>query len=255
MAARASDNSTRTTGEEPRLKGSLRDALAAATASLMPQPRADTVTPTVESNRSPPVSGAQPLPPPPPPAVVSAGSDEQAANPPPPKTGDPFVAPAPEQHAMPTRVVRPRATKAARSEVSPVTQRLRAKAPAEALRFHQNPVVGWLVVVGGPGLGACRPIYEGNNSIGRAPSQRIPLDFGDDGISSEEQAYIRYDAADRTFLLVPNMAKTNIVALNDKKPTVAVPLAAMDLVTVGRTQLCFVPFCGPEFDWAELTYG
>jgi hypothetical protein len=27
----------------------------------------------------------------------------------------------------------------------------------------------------------------------------------------------------------------------------------MDVITVGRTQLVFVPFCGAEFDWAELT--
>jgi hypothetical protein len=27
----------------------------------------------------------------------------------------------------------------------------------------------------------------------------------------------------------------------------------MDVITVGRTQLVFVPFCGPEFDWSELT--
>jgi hypothetical protein len=25
------------------------------------------------------------------------------------------------------------------------------------------------------------------------------------------------------------------------------------VITVGRTQLAFVPFCGDEFDWSELT--
>jgi hypothetical protein len=54
--------------------------------------------------------------------------------------------------------------------------------------------VGWLVVVSGLGLGAYRPIFEGNNHIGRSKNQRIPIDFGDDTISSEEQAYIRYDS-------------------------------------------------------------
>ncbi len=108
------------------------------------------------------------------------------------------------------------------------------------------------MIVGGPGLGAFRPIYEGNNTIGRASTQRIPLDFGDDAISNEEQAYLRYDSIDRKYLLVPNLAKTNIVAVNEKKPTGAVELSAMDLVTVGRTQLAFVPFCGVEFDWSEL---
>ncbi|MGI9408256.1 MAG: hypothetical protein ACR2O4_17900, partial [Hyphomicrobiaceae bacterium] len=118
--------------------------------------------------------------------------------------------------------------------------------------YYQEPVVAWLVVIGGPGLGAFRPIYEGNNAIGRAQSQRIAIDFGDDSISAEEQAYIRYDSADRTFLFVPNLAKTNVVSLNETKPTTAVRLSPMDVITVGQTQLVFVPFCGPEFDWSEL---
>jgi hypothetical protein len=113
--------------------------------------------------------------------------------------------------------------------------------------------VGWLVVVGGLGLGAYRPIHEGNNSLGRGKTQRIPIDFGDDAISSEEQAYIRYDSSDRSFLFVPNLSKTNIVAVNDKKPTGAVRLQAMDVITMGRTQLAFVPLCGEDFDWSELS--
>ena len=118
--------------------------------------------------------------------------------------------------------------------------------------FHQDPVVGWLVVIGGPGLGAFRAIYEGNNTIGRGADQRIPIDFGDDAISTEEQAFLRYDSADRQFLLVPNLAKTNVISINEAKPTAAVKLSAMDVITMGRTQLVFVPFCGDEFDWSEL---
>jgi hypothetical protein len=118
--------------------------------------------------------------------------------------------------------------------------------------FHADPVVGWLVIIGGPGLGSFRPIFEGNNTIGRNASQRIPVDFGDDAISAEEQAFLRYDSADRQFLLVPNLAKTNVIAVNESKPTAAVKLAAMDVITMGRTQLVFVPFCGSEFDWSEL---
>ena len=118
--------------------------------------------------------------------------------------------------------------------------------------FHQDPVVGWLVIIGGPGLGAFRPVYEGNNTIGRNASQRIPIDFGDDAISAEEQAFLRYDSADRQFLLVPNLAKTNVIAVNEMKPTSAVKLAAMDVITMGRTQMVFVPFCGDDFDWSEL---
>jgi len=132
------------------------------------------------------------------------------------------------------------------------TQMVRGQQEIERAGFHQEPVVGWLVVIGGPGLGAYRPVYEGNNTLGRTASQRIPIDFGDESISGEEQVYIRYDSSDKSFLLVPNLTKTNVVALNDAKPTNAVPLKAMDVITVGRTQLVFVPFCGPDFDWAEL---
>ena len=137
--------------------------------------------------------------------------------------------------------------------VAAKTQALRGRAKVVRNAFHQDPVVGWLVVVGGAGLGAFRPIYEGNNGIGRAKSQRIPIDFGDDTISAEEQAYIRYDSMDRSFLFVPNLSKTNIVAVNDKKPTGAVKLEVMDVITMGRTQLAFVPFCGEDFDWSELS--
>ncbi len=132
------------------------------------------------------------------------------------------------------------------------TQLLRGKAKVVRSGFQQDPVVGWLVIVGGPGLGAFRPIYEGNNTVGRAANQRIPLDYGDETISSVEQAFIRYDGSDRSFLFVPNLAKTNVVAVNDTRPTSAVELQAMDVIMMGRTQLVFVPFCGSEFDWSDI---
>jgi hypothetical protein len=150
-----------------------------------------------------------------------------------------------------TRVVR--GAKQADADDAPRTQLVRGKAKVERGSFDQDPVVGWLVVVGGPGIGSYRPVFEGNNTIGRNSSQRIPIDFGDESISSEEQAYIRYDSSARSFLFVPNLAKTNVVSLNDKRPTGAVELNQMDVITMGRTQLVFVPFCGAEFDWAELT--
>ena len=133
------------------------------------------------------------------------------------------------------------------------TQLVRGKQRVERGAFEQDPVVGWLVVVGGPGIGSYRPIFEGNNTLGRSPSNRIPIDFGDDAISSDEQAYIRYDGSDRSFLFVPNLSKTNVVSLNAKRPTGAVELSQMDVITMGRTQLVFVPFCGPDFDWSALS--
>src|SRR5262245_31122642 len=59
----------------------------------------------------------------------------------------------------------------------PRTQLVRGQPKVAHSGFHQDPVVGWLVVVGGPGLGAFRPIYEGNSAIGRSTTQRIAIDF------------------------------------------------------------------------------
>lgn len=164
---------------------------------------------------------------------------------------------AAESAATPARPPRPARSPQIEAPVAPApaaqrTQLIRGRASVKRTDFHQDPVVGWLVVVGGPGLGAFRPVFEGNNTIGRAATQRIPLDFGDETISSEEQAYLRYDSVDRRFLLVPNLAKTNIIAVNERKPTTAVEIHGMDLITVGRTQLAFVPFCSADFDWSEL---
>ena len=92
---------------------------------------------------------------------------------------------------------------------------------------------------------------EARHPLGRQPD--IALDFGDETISSEEQAYIRYDSTDRSFLFVPNLAKTNVVSVNEKRPAGAVELKPMDIVTFGRTQVAFLPFCGPEFDWSEIS--
>jgi FHA domain len=163
-----------------------------------------------------------------------------------------------------TRLVRPGATKprdpapaavsiAELDDTPARTQLVRGRQPLKRGQFHQDPVVGWLVIVGGPGLGAYRPVFEGNNTIGRSSTSRVPLDFGDETISSEEQAYIRYDSNDRGFLFVPNLAKTNVVSINNKRPSAAVELVAMDVITMGRTQLVFMPFCGSEFDWSEIT--
>lgn len=157
-----------------------------------------------------------------------------------------------------TRIIRGGAAKApdpapAADDEPARTQLVRGRQALKRGQFVQDPVVGWLVITGGPGLGAFRPVFEGNNTIGRAPNSRIPLDYGDDTISFEEQAYIRYDGADRGFLFVPNMSKTNVVSVNAKRPTTAIELAAMDVIVMGRTQLVFMPFCGPEFDWSEIS--
>lgn len=235
----------RTTG---RFLGSLREALVAAS-------RDD---PTKDSPPDAKQARAGELQPPEQPAQMrremqGAGAAEAARE---ARGGTPNIPPVDrhiESDSPPTtRVVRAPPA-AVPGDGAERTKLVRGKVKVVRGVFQQDPVVGWVVIVGGPGLGSHRPIFEGNNTIGRSPTQRIPIDFGDETISSEEQAYIRYDSSERSFLFVPNLSKTNVVSVNDKRPTGAVVLSAMDVITMGRTQLVFVPFCGPEFDWSELT--
>jgi hypothetical protein len=115
-----------------------------------------------------------------------------------------------------------------------------------------DPVVGWLVILDGPGKGNFRPIFRGSNTIGRSPSQRVPIDFGDDAISGEKQAFLTYDERVRSYQLVPNLERPNLVYHNDKALTSNVDLHQHDKVMMGRTTLLFVPLCGPDFDWGSL---
>jgi len=114
-----------------------------------------------------------------------------------------------------------------------------------------QPVVGWLVILRGPGQGSHRAIFNGNNSVGRDVTQRIPINFGDSAISAEEQAYIQYDFESREFYLVPNMAKSNIVSVNSTKLVSPVQLSYADTIEMGQTVMRFVPLCGPDFDWSD----
>ncbi len=231
-------------GSERRLMGSLRDALAAAArsegspaASAEKEPKALPLAPAPPMLAPPiPTTERKTVP-----SASQAAAEVRAAS------------QSASEDTPQTRVMRPGVSRQAAPGGGSRTQLVRGKSLVKRTEFQQDPVVGWLVIIGGPGLGAFRPIFEGNNTIGRSSAQRIPIDFGDETISSEEQAYIRYDSVDRRFLLVPNLAKTNIVAVNDGKPTSAIELTAMDVITMGHTQLVFVPFCGNDFDWAELS--
>lgn len=128
----------------------------------------------------------------------------------------------------------------------------RPSAPTRILREDtievDAPVAGWIVVVNGPGRGGFRPVYVGMNSVGRAPSQRIVLDFGDETISREEHAFITYDDETRTFYL-QHGGKSNLVRLGDAPVLAPTVLKPNDHFRIGNTTFRFVPCCGPDFCW------
>lgn len=240
-----------------RFLGSLKDALRAASRDDAHQTPADTATGVVDMKVIPlavPVMTAatpqhvygQEVLPPSLPNLTAAEAARNARTTPAARLAERHI----EAEDPPTtRVVRGSQPAAQPQR----TQLVRGRQKISRGTFVQDPVVGFLVIVGGPGLGASRAIFEGNNTIGRTAGNRIAFDFGDDSISAEAQAYLRYDSTDRSFLFVPNLAKTNVVSVNDKRPAGAVELKSMDVITLGRTQVAFVPFCGPEFDWSEIS--
>jgi len=111
-------------------------------------------------------------------------------------------------------------------------------------------VVGWLVIVKGPGRGGFRPIFVGMNSIGRDASQRISLNFGDDMISREEHAFVAYDEEARVFYL-QHGGKAKLVRLGGRRVLNPIELQPHDLIRIGKTTLRFVPLCGPGFGWSD----
>lgn len=113
-----------------------------------------------------------------------------------------------------------------------------------------DPVAGWIVIVKGPGRGGFRPVYVGMNAIGRAPSQRICLDFGDETISREQHAFITYDDETRTFYL-QHGGKSNLVRLGDAPVLTPTVLKPNDHFRIGNTTFRFVPCCGPDFCWTS----
>ncbi len=126
---------------------------------------------------------------------------------------------------------------------------VRQEDAAEA-RGMDDPVVGWLVIVEGPGKGRALQLGYGSNSLGRGATDRVKLDFGDDQISRNGHAVVTYDPRGRKFY-VQHGGGTNLTYLGDKPVLTPAELPAQGRIGIGNTVLRFVPFCGTEFDWQD----
>lgn len=111
-------------------------------------------------------------------------------------------------------------------------------------------VVGWLVVINGPGKGASREIGHGNNPIGRSPEATISLNFGDTAISREKHCILTYDPKSRNFFISPGDSR-NLVYHNEGPVLAPTLMSSGDKIGLGETLLSFMPFCGEDFDWDD----
>ena len=114
--------------------------------------------------------------------------------------------------------------------------------------------VGWLVVVAGPGRGACFTLYSGVAQIGRGEGQTVRLDFGDCSISRENHAAIAYDPEQRKFFL-GHGGKANLVRLNNRPVLSTEELHSGHMIRIGETTLRFFGLCGGDFDWDDARDG
>jgi hypothetical protein len=119
--------------------------------------------------------------------------------------------------------------------------------PADAM---DDPVVGWLVVVSGPGQGTGIKLGYGANTIGRGSDQRVRLDFGDGQITREKHAIVTYDPRSRKTFVQHGGGK-NLTYVGGEPVLQATELANLDEIQIGDTTLRYVSFCGPEFDWQD----
>lgn len=122
---------------------------------------------------------------------------------------------------------------------------------AEKADGMDDPVVGWLVIVEGPGKGRARQLGYGSNSIGRGETDRINLNFGDDQISRGGHATVTYDPRGRKFY-VQHGGGTNLTYLDEQPVLIPIELPALSHISIGNTVLRFVPLCGDAFDWQDI---
>jgi hypothetical protein len=114
--------------------------------------------------------------------------------------------------------------------------------------FVTEPVVGWLVIIDGPGKGKFVKLGFGMNAIGRSPESRVSIDFGDDQISRENHALLTYDTKNRKFY-IQHGGGANLTYLGESPVLQPFELKGNEVISIGNTKLYFVPFCGANFNW------
>ena len=119
---------------------------------------------------------------------------------------------------------------------------------ASGAGYHPEFVVGWLVVVEGPGRGMSRPLGYGMNPVGREEPAGVQLDFGDEEISRKAHCQIAYDHKNKKFY-IQHGGGQNLTYLGNEPVFSSSELSDRAIIAIGNTTLRFVQLCGAEFDW------
>jgi hypothetical protein len=120
---------------------------------------------------------------------------------------------------------------------------------AAADDLPEGPVVGWLVVIEGPGRGKSVTLGYGMNTIGREPGNRVILPFGDMQISRTKHATVTYDPRGRKFF-IQHGESSNLTYVGELPVLSPVELKSGEIIRLGDTTvLKFIPLCGDDFNW------
>lgn len=117
------------------------------------------------------------------------------------------------------------------------------------MAIGSEPVVGWLVCIGGNHFGEDFKLKAGRNFIGRSSEMDVAL-TGDASVSRDRHAIILYEPKNNIFIVQSGDAK-ELFYLNDKVVLNATEISAYDKLTLGNSTLLFVPCCSDKFKWED----
>lgn len=113
-----------------------------------------------------------------------------------------------------------------------------------------RPVVGWLVCIKGEMYGQSFPLHAGKNFVGRGANMDVVI-RGDRSVSRDKHAIIIYEPRRREFIAQAGESR-ELFYLNDEVVLSMDKLKNHDVLTIGRTDLMFVPLCGEDFSWEDI---
>lgn len=114
---------------------------------------------------------------------------------------------------------------------------------------EKAPVVGWFVCTQGKLRGEDFRLKAGNNFIGRDKSMDVVL-ANDNTVSRKKHAILTYDPRSRNFIISAGESH-ELTYLNGQLLLDSKLIKAFDKVTLGSTELMFIPLCGENFSWDD----
>lgn len=112
-----------------------------------------------------------------------------------------------------------------------------------------DPIVGWLVCVSGPNRGRDYRLHSGTNFIGSSKEMDVCIE-NDKTVSHYRAASISYDDRAKAFFIQKGEGR-NLIYLNDRAVRSDADLTIYDRITIGSTDLLFVPLCCDKFNWQD----